>query len=62
MVVNEEAKLMQKNESAQGCGKETCGCASTKEKPAEKKPEQTEIKLDPTHFGDWQIGCRAIDF
>lgn len=19
-------------------------------------------KLDPTHFGDWQVGCRTIDF
>lgn len=24
---------------------------------------QEEIKeLDPTHFGDWQIGCKTIDF
>ncbi len=53
------------------CGNSSCGCATTKDvtrdaqkdvstKSIEKKPE--EEKLDPTHFGDWQIGCRTIDF
>ena len=32
---------------------------SKKENPAE---ESTNEKLDPTHFGDWQIDGRAIDF
>lgn len=53
------------------CGNQSCACADEKKvKPAnlpekqiptpEKKPE--EEKLDPTHFGDWQVNCRAIDF
>ncbi len=29
-------------------------------KTAEAKKE--EEKLDPTHFGDWQVNCRTIDF
>lgn len=24
--------------------------------------ETPEPNLDPTHFGDWQIGCKTIDF
>ena len=51
------------------CG-ESCGCDATKntQKSPEVKsetakiPEKEEIKLDPTHFGDWQINGRAIDF
>ncbi len=53
------------------CG-ESCGCDATKNaqknSTTEKKsaenptPEKEEIKLDPTHFGDWQINGRAIDF
>ncbi len=50
------------------CG-EGCGCAVEKEaqltdqknlKIVEAK--KAEEKLDPTHFGDWQVNCRAIDF
>jgi hypothetical protein len=51
------------------CG-EGCGCAVEKETQlkAEQKNlkiaevKKAEEKLDPTHFGDWQINCRAIDF
>lgn len=49
---------------------ESCGCDSAnnvkKDEPEklEIKSEEksAEIKLDPTHFGDWQINGRAIDF
>ncbi len=55
------------------CGDQSCGCAETKAVAQEKIPEvkiaeietkkiEEEIKLDPTHFGDWQVNCRAIDF
>lgn len=50
------------------CG-ESCGCQEMKEEikkdlNAEKNPKTSEKKteLDPTHFGDWQVNCRAIDF
>lgn len=57
------------------CGKSSCGCMSTNEaqsddqkklaKEAEEKIlQEANLKkdLDPTHFGDWQVNCRAIDF
>jgi len=28
-------------------------------KISDSKPQP---KLDPTHFGDWQVNCRTIDF
>ncbi len=50
------------------CG-ESCGCGDKQELQLDdqnlaKEPEEksTQIKLDPTHFGDWQINGRAIDF
>ena len=55
----------------QKCGKATCGCATTSDaesannkKIVEEKAAQKAAaeKLDPTHFGDWQVNCRAIDF
>jgi hypothetical protein len=49
------------------CG-ESCGCGNKndstiidKDKTSEKKPEK-KVELDPTHFGDWQINGRTIDF
>jgi hypothetical protein len=24
--------------------------------------DDTSKKLDPTHFGDWQVNCKTIDF
>jgi hypothetical protein len=35
---------------------------STEEKKEEVKQEENQKKLDPTHFGDWQVNCRTIDF
>jgi hypothetical protein len=26
------------------------------------KPDDSKKKLEPTHFGDWQVNCRTIDF
>ena len=51
------------------CG-ESCGCSTAddakkdeqKKIAAKSEEKTTEIKLDPTHFGDWQINGRAIDF
>jgi len=50
------------------CG-ESCGCRVSQDtkkdvkKNLEEKPAEKEVvKLDPTHFGDWQINGRAIDF
>lgn len=55
------------------CGNQSCGCSDseimsqdkipeTKKSAVEIKKIEEEIKLDPTHFGDWQVNCRAIDF
>lgn len=47
------------------CGNQACGCADNKKVPEKKPEEKTDLKkteLDPTHFGDWQVNCRAIDF
>jgi hypothetical protein len=55
------------------CGN-SCGCsleekdlkislvetADKLEKSQDKNNENP--KLDPTHFGDWQVNCRTIDF
>ena len=45
---------------------ENCGCQSQDNKrQVQSKADSekaAEEKLDPTHFGDWQIDCRAIDF
>lgn len=54
------------NPEIKNCGKESCGCAAA-EKPQDQKKQQVEEKtieekLDPTHFGDWQVNCRTIDF
>jgi len=49
------------------CG-ESCGCdpqdlKKDVQKNLEEKTVEKEVKkLDPTHFGDWQINGRAIDF
>lgn len=32
-----------------------------REQESEDNKESQE-ELDPTHFGDWQVDCRAIDF
>ena len=34
--------------------------STTKENTDNKT--KSEIKIDPTFFGDWQINCRTIDF
>ena len=56
------------SEIKQNCG-ESCGCSAAqdikkddKKNLAEIKSEPEKISLDPTHFGDWQVNCRAIDF
>ncbi|NBV06607.1 MAG: DUF1674 domain-containing protein [Proteobacteria bacterium] len=51
---------------------ESCVCSTAEnnqknliaksEKEISEKKNIEEKKLDPTHFGDWQIGCRTIDF
>ena len=47
---------------------ESCQCSDLKDKKIDEKlgekPQQAikNEKLDPTHFGDWQVNCRAIDF
>lgn len=56
-----------KNLEKKNCG-ESCGCAVNQEKDKEQKEfkvveeKPAEEKLDPTHFGDWQVNCRTIDF
>ncbi len=42
------------------CG-ESCGCSETTQQQ-QKQNEQPIKELDPTHFGDWQVKGRAIDF
>ena len=27
-----------------------------------QEDDVTSKKLDPTHFGDWQVNCKTIDF
>lgn len=51
----------------ENCGKTDCGCANSQDEmlknaEIEKEEPKEEKTLDPTHFGDWQVGCRAIDF
>ena len=58
---------------SKNCKNSSCACGpknpeikkdhekKAEEKAAEKLPEKKE-ELDPTHFGDWQVNCRAIDF
>ena len=62
---------MKQQQENKKCGNESCECTS-------KKDEQTLVELtavanvsqnkkedkilDPTHFGDWQVNCRTIDF
>jgi hypothetical protein len=58
---------------SKNCKNSSCACApenpdvkkdhekKSEEKAAENLVEKKE-ELDPTHFGDWQINCRAIDF
>jgi len=60
---------MKKEENLQksGCGNESCECAAPKDREKEIQAAKDKIIadkkiLDPTHFGDWQIGCRTIDF
>ncbi len=58
----EEKKSEQKN-----CGNEACECSSVVSDAAlknksEEKIEVVKNELDPTHFGDWQVNCRTIDF
>lgn len=55
--------------SKQTCQNSSCSCSENKEatnKNLEAKAEdqkQPETKeLDPTHFGDWQVKGRTIDF
>jgi hypothetical protein len=57
-----------KNLEQKKCG-EGCGCATNAEKFTDQKnlkvveeKKSEEQKLDPTHFGDWQVNCRTIDF
>jgi len=59
----------EENLQNQGCGNASCECAAPKDDAREKEIQAAKDKiiadkkiLDPTHFGDWQIGCRAIDF
>jgi hypothetical protein len=49
---------------------ESCKCAGNNESTTpvnqnlnqKAQPEIKKIELDPTHFGDWQVNCRAVDF
>ncbi len=54
------------------CSK-SCGCNTPQDlkkddpknlpqKDDSSEAKKSEFKLDPTHFGDWQINGRAIDF
>jgi len=48
-----------------GCGPAENAKTDGKEKLVEKTVVENaveQVKLDPTHFGDWQVNCRAIDF
>lgn len=59
--------MKDKNLESKKCSNTTCGCTSveveenqeTSQQATKEKPAET---LDPTHFGDWQVNCRAIDF
>lgn len=33
-----------------------------KQSETKEQPKKDDKKLDPTHFGDWQVNCRTIDF
>jgi hypothetical protein len=52
------------------CGNEMCECKSSQNQESKDSNltisssdnKKNEEVLDPTHFGDWQVNCRAIDF
>ncbi len=62
---------MKQQQENKKCGNESCECASKKDEQtlvdlttvANVSQNKKEDKiLDPTHFGDWQVNCRTIDF
>ena len=54
------------NNKKSDCTNQSCDCKESKDSDNIKLDSETkkddEKKLDPTHFGDWQVGCRTIDF
>ena len=62
---------MKQQQENKKCGNESCECASKKDEQTlvdltavanvSQNKKEDEI-LDPTHFGDWQVNCRTIDF
>lgn len=62
-----------KNNNKNEC-KQDCACKSEEVLKSAKDNSKSDVKLDledkskakntldPTHFGDWQVNCRAIDF
>ncbi|MBU6338872.1 MAG: hypothetical protein KGQ36_02750 [Rickettsiales bacterium] len=54
---------------ANKCADTSCACDNKKANSSLNLKEEITTKnkeddkaLDPTHFGDWQVNCRAIDF
>ncbi len=62
-------KDTKKENSENNCQNSSCSCSENKNKTMQdltavsSQEVKEEIKeLDPTHFGDWQVKGRAIDF
>lgn len=62
-----EKKLEDKQKT---CQNSSCSCSGNNEtikdltavSASNKSSQETIKELDPTHFGDWQVKGRAIDF
>lgn len=60
---------MKNNQKEKSKCQESCQCVSEKafnpkieEETKDIVSEKEKNDLDPTHFGDWQVNCRTIDF
>jgi hypothetical protein len=60
--------MIKSKQETKNCS-DSCSCKNEKketveirEKVKKEVASEQEKKLDPTHFGDWQVNCRAIDF
>lgn len=62
-------KIKIEEQKANGCKNNSCACKDEKldskldlKEKTSAQNEENKSNLDPTHFGDWQLNCRAIDF
>jgi len=64
---NPQSSIIKKNnldnQKAEFILKDNANANSSGDLNQDQRPEQlSDKKIDPTHFGDWQINCKTIDF